>query len=61
MVRREASKGFDFKRALDTLREAGALPKPDASGERAKPQRIGGRLVRLYPLQADKLSGQHGA
>lgn len=58
---REALKGFDFKRALDTLQEAGALPKPDASGERAKPQRIGGRLVRLYPLQADKLSGQHGA
>lgn len=58
---REALKGFDFKRALDTLQEVGALPKPDASGERAKPQRIGGRLVRLYPLLADKLSTNHGA
>jgi len=58
---REALKGFDFKRALDTLQEAEALPKPDASGERAKPQRIGGRLVRLYPILADRLSGDHGA
>jgi putative DNA primase/helicase len=58
---REALKGFDFKRALDTLQEAGALPKADASGERAKAQRIGGRLVRLYPIQADKVGGDHGA
>jgi len=58
---REALTGFDFKRALDTLQEAGALPKADASGERAKAQRIGGRLVRLYPIQADKLGGDHGA
>lgn len=58
---REALKGFDFKRALDSLQEAGALPGPDASGERAKPQRIGGRLVRLYPILADKLGAQHGA
>jgi len=58
---REALKGFDFKRALDTLQEAGALPKADASGERAKAQRIGGRLVRLYPIEADKLGGDHGA
>ncbi|MDS4068974.1 MAG: DUF927 domain-containing protein [Candidatus Competibacter sp.] len=58
---REASKGFDFKRVLDTLQEAGALPKPDESGERAKPQRIGGRLVRLYSIHADQLSGNHGA
>ncbi|MGO8754892.1 MAG: DUF927 domain-containing protein [Gallionellaceae bacterium] len=52
---REAVKGFDFKRALDTLQEAGSLPVPDASGERATAQRIGGRLVRLYPISADKL------
>jgi putative DNA primase/helicase len=58
---REALKGFDFKRALDTLQEAGALPKADASGERSKAQRVGGRLVRLYPIQADKLGGDHGA
>lgn len=58
---REAVSGFDFKRALDTLQDAGALPKADASGERAKAQRIGGRLVRLYPIHADKLGGDHGA
>ena len=58
---REALTGFDFKRALDTLQEAGALPNADASGERAKAQRIGGRLGRLDPLQADKLGGDHGA
>lgn len=56
---REAVKGFDFKRALDTLQEAGALPA--TSGERAKAQRISGQLVKLYPVQADKLGGDHGA
>lgn len=58
---REALKGFDFNRALDTLQEVGVLPKPDKSGERAKPQRIGGRLVRLYSIHADQLSRNHGA
>lgn len=57
---REALRGFDFRRALDTLHEAGALPSPDGSGERAKPLRIGGRLVRLYAIQADKLEADHG-
>ncbi len=56
---REAVKGFDFKRALDILQEVGALPA--TSGERAKAQRIGGRLVRLYQIIADKLGGDHGA
>ena len=56
---REAVKGFDFKRALDTLQEAGALPA--TSGERAKAQRIGGQVVRLYPIIANKLGGDHGA
>lgn len=58
---REALKGFDFKLALDVLQEAGALPNADASGERAKAQRIDGRLVRLYSIQADNLGGDHGA
>ena len=57
---REALKGFDFKRALDTLEEADALPKPDGTGERAKPQRIGGRPVRLYQINTDKLAIDHG-
>lgn len=56
---REAVKGFDIKRALDILQEVGALPA--TSGERAKAQRIGGRLVKLYQVQADKLGGDHGA
>lgn len=56
---REAVKGFDFKRALDTLQEVGALPA--TSGERARAQRISGQLVRLYPVSADKLGDDHGA
>lgn len=58
---REALNGFDFARALDALQEAGALPKPAADGKRARFYRIGGRGVRLYPIQADKLGGDHGA
>jgi putative DNA primase/helicase len=57
----EALKGFDFKRALDVLQEVGAMPKAERGGERAKGQRVGGRLVRLYPVMADKLGGDHGA
>ena len=55
---REALKGFDFNRALNTLQEAGALP--ESSGERSKSQRIGGRLTRVYAILADKLGGNHG-
>ena len=58
---REALKGFDFNRALDALQEAGALPARAADGKRAKFYRIGGRGVKLYPVQADKLGGDHGA
>lgn len=58
---REALKGFDFKRALDALQEAGALPTPGADGRRQRFYRIGGRGVKLYPVQADKLGGDHGA
>jgi len=58
---REALLGFDFKRALDTLEEAGALPPADASGERSKPQRIGGRLARVYTVHPNKLQADHGA
>jgi putative DNA primase/helicase len=56
---REALRGFDFKRALDTLQEVGALPRTDAIGERAKSQRISGRLTRLYEIHADKLEADH--
>ena len=58
---REAVKGFDFNRALDALQEAGALPAPEADGKRSRPQRFGGRLVRVYPIIADKLGAGHGA
>ena len=58
---REALKGFDFKRALDVLQEAGAIPAPEADGKRARFYRINGRGVKLYPVQADKLGGEHGA
>lgn len=58
---REALKGFDFKRALDVLQEVGALAAPGANGERAKFYRIAGRPLKLYPVQADRLGGDHGA
>lgn len=58
---REALKGFDFKRALDVLQEAGAVPPPGADGKRAHPSRIGGRPVRVYPVNPNRLEGGHGA
>lgn len=58
---REALKGFDFNRALDVLQEAGALPVPGADGKRAKFYRICGHGMKLYPVQAEKLGGDHGA
>jgi len=56
---REALKGFDFNRALDELQEAGALPVSQKNGERAKAERIGGRLVRVYVINAEKLGAHH--
>ena len=58
---REAVKGFDRNRALDALQEAGALRAPEADGKRSTPQRFAGRLVRVYPIHADKLGVGHGA
>jgi len=55
---KEALAGFDFKRVLDTLQQVGALPP--SSGERSKPERIGGRLVRVYAIHADQLRGGDG-
>jgi putative DNA primase/helicase len=58
---RETLKGFDFKRARDVLQQAGALAAPGADGKRARFFRIGGRGVKLYPINADKLDGgEHG-
>jgi putative DNA primase/helicase len=47
---REALKGFDFRRALDHLQEAGILPKAQANGERSRFCRIDGRAMKLYPI-----------
>jgi putative DNA primase/helicase len=58
---REALTGFDFGRARDLLEEAGALPARDAEGKHSRSFRINGRSVRLYPIEADKLGGDHGA
>lgn len=54
----EAVKGHDFKRALDMLQEVGALAK--SSGERAKPLRIGGQVMKLYTIDPSKLEEGHG-
>jgi len=55
----EALKGFDFKRALDELQASDALPPSEKNGERAKAQRIGGRLVKLYAINAENLGAHH--
>ena len=56
---REALKGSDFKNALNDLEKAGIIPPANSTGERAKSQRIGGRLIRLYEVNQDKLEVQH--
>lgn len=54
---REAVKGFDLKRALDILQEAGALPI--TSGERIKSVRIQTIQRRLYMVNVAKLGADH--
>lgn len=58
---REALKGFDFNRALDTLQAGGALAAPGADGKRSRLIRIGGERKRFYPIQYEKLGDDHGA
>jgi len=48
---REALKGFDFNRALDTLQQAGHLEAPGADGKRAKFMRIRGQGLKLYTVK----------
>ncbi|SFH21573.1 putative DNA primase/helicase [Nitrosospira sp. Nsp14] len=57
----EALKGFDYKRALNVLQEAGALPKSDASGRKSKFRRPGGKGGKYYPIRPDKLEDDHDA
>lgn len=52
---RDATKGFSLSAALDELELMGALPKPDSSGKRAHPHRIGGRVIKLYAIDPTKL------
>lgn len=54
---REALKGFDFNRALDTLQQAGAIDAPGADGKRGKPCRVGGGVKRLYAVRPDRIDG----
>ncbi|MGQ0443621.1 MAG: DUF927 domain-containing protein [Beijerinckiaceae bacterium] len=58
---REALKGFDFTPALNVLEAAGALPPADAKGRRTRFFRIDGEGWRLYPINPEKLGGEHGA
>lgn len=53
---REATKGFDFTRALDVLQAAGALTSPGLN-KRSKAYRVGGRAVQLYAISTEKLEG----
>ena len=54
---REALKGFDFSRALDTLQQAGFIEAPGADGKRAKSIRIRGEIMKLYAVRPDRLEG----
>ena len=55
---REAVRGFDFKRALDTLQAAGALTE-GAAGKRSKTFRIGKQSHRLYEINPEQLESTH--
>ena len=53
---REALLGFDFGRAVDVLEDIGAIEKPGADSKRARPVRIGGRVVRVYEVRPAALA-----
>ena len=54
---REALKGFDFNRALDTLQQVGAIEMPSADGKRAKFIRIRGQGMKLYAVRPNRIDG----
>lgn len=58
---REATQGFDLKRALDHLESAGALTDCGTGTSRSKAQRIGGRTVRVYIVDPELLGVPDGA
>ena len=47
--------GIDFKRGLNVLENAGALPGKNASGKYAQSMRIFGRVMKLYAIDPEKL------
>ncbi len=49
---REALKGFDFNRALDSMQEVGMIAVPGADGKRAKSVRIRDRVMKLYTVRS---------
>jgi putative DNA primase/helicase len=51
---KEATEGFDFERVLDVLVDCGAL-SVGRDGRKSKPKKVGGRLTRVYPVDASKL------
>lgn len=51
----EAVKGFDKARAYDALVEIGAAPPPGADGKRQRFMRIGGRAVKVYRIDPERL------
>ena len=58
---REALKGFDFKRGLDVLEQAGVIPKAGPDGKRARLKRFAGHAVKVYPVNATALEEiEHG-
>ena len=53
----EALNGFDFKRSLDVLVEAGVLPQANPiSGERATQRRLDGKNHKVYQIDHSKLA-----
>lgn len=59
---KEATQGFELKRALDVLQEVGVLIDPGTNGERARSMRLGERIVKVYTINAERLGGDdHGA
>jgi len=52
---KEALKGFDLKKSLDVLVEAGVLPEPTSGGERQKQRKINGINTKVYQINAKRL------
>ncbi len=52
----EALKGYDLKRALDILQDAGAIEAPGADGKRARFHRIRGHGMKLYSVDPARLN-----